>query len=132
EEIAHKLEAFAQFGFPESHSVSFAYLVYSSSWVQLHHPAEFACALLNAQPMGFYSPHPLVRDARRHGVEVLGPCIERSRRGVPPARVCACAARRRGVEVLGPCIERSRRDCTLEPRSEADGPIGHPQPGWHA
>jgi len=103
EEIAHKLEAFASFGFPESHSVSFAYLVYASSWIKLHHPAEFACALLNAQPMGFYSPHTLVRDARRHG-----------------------------VEVLGPCIERSRRDCTLEPRSEADGPIGHPQPGWHA
>src|SRR4051812_28925155 len=103
EEIAHKLEAFASFGFPESHSVSFAYLVYASSWIKLHYPAEFACALLNAQPMGFYSPHTLVRDARRHG-----------------------------VEVLGPCIERSRRDCTLEPRSGADGPIGHPQPGWHA
>src|SRR4029077_11546445 len=54
EEIAHKLEAFASFGFPESHSVSFAYLVYASSWIKLHHPAEFACALLNAQPMGFY------------------------------------------------------------------------------
>ena len=59
EEIAHKLEAFASFGFPESHSVSFAYLVYASSWIKLHHPAEFACALLNAQPMGFYSPHTL-------------------------------------------------------------------------
>jgi error-prone DNA polymerase len=72
EEIARKLEAFADFGFPESHSVSFAYLVYSSSWIKLHHPAEFACALLNAQPMGFYSPHTIVRDAVRHGVEVLG------------------------------------------------------------
>ena len=103
EEIAHKLEAFASFGFPESHSVSFAYLVYSSSWIKLHYPAEFACALLNAQPMGFYSPHTLVRDARRHG-----------------------------VEVLGPCLARSRRDCTLEPRPESAGPIGYPQPGWHA
>ncbi len=71
----HKLEAFASFGFPESHSVSFAYLVYASAWMKLHHPAEFACALLNAQPMGFYSPHTIVRDARRHGVEVLGPCV---------------------------------------------------------
>ena len=78
EEIAKKLEAFASFGFPESHSVSFAYLVYSSSWIKLHHPAEFVCALLNAQPMGFYSPHTLVRDARRHGVEVLGPVRRRA------------------------------------------------------
>ncbi|HZA84336.1 MAG TPA: error-prone DNA polymerase, partial [Actinomycetes bacterium] len=70
EEIAHKLEAFADFGFPESHSVSFAYLVYASSWMKLHYPAEFTAALLNAQPMGFYSPHTIVRDARRHGVEV--------------------------------------------------------------
>ena len=68
--IAHKLEAFADFGFPESHSVSFAYLVYSSSWIKLHHPAEFAAALLNAQPMGFYSPSTIVEDAKRHAVEV--------------------------------------------------------------
>ncbi len=75
DEIVHKIEGFADFGFPESHSVSFAYLVYASSWIKLHHPAEFACALLNAQPMGFYSSHTIVRDAVRHGVEVLGPCI---------------------------------------------------------
>jgi error-prone DNA polymerase len=79
DEIAHKLEAFADFGFPESHSVSFAYLVYASSWMKLHYPAEFTVALLNAQPMGFYSPHTIVRDARRHGVEVLGPDLNRSR-----------------------------------------------------
>ncbi|HEY4408405.1 MAG TPA: error-prone DNA polymerase, partial [Acidimicrobiia bacterium] len=79
EEIAHKLEAFADFGFPESHSVSFAYLVYASSWMKLHYPAEFTAALLNAQPMGFYSPHTIVRDARRHGVEVVGPDLARSR-----------------------------------------------------
>ena len=79
DEIAHKLEAFADFGFPESHSVSFAYLVYASSWMKLHYPAEFTAALLNAQPMGFYSPHTIVRDARRHGVEVLGPDLNGSR-----------------------------------------------------
>ena len=73
EEIYTKLEAFSSFGFPESHSVSFAYLVYSSSWIKYHYCAEFAAALLNAQPMGFYSPHSIVRDARRHGVQVLGP-----------------------------------------------------------
>ena len=63
DDIVHKIEGFADFGFPESHSVSFAYLVYASSWIKLHYPAEFACALLNAQPMGFYSPHTIVRDA---------------------------------------------------------------------
>ncbi|HEX4622975.1 MAG TPA: error-prone DNA polymerase, partial [Solirubrobacteraceae bacterium] len=103
EEIATKFEAFADFGFPESHSVSFAYLVYSSSWIKLHYPTEFACALLNAQPMGFYSPHSIVRDAMHHG-----------------------------VEVLGPDVNESRKDCTLEPRTSAAGPVGHPRPGWHA
>ena len=75
DEIYAKLAAFANFGFPESHSVSFAYLVYSSAWFKFHHPAAFCAGLLNAQPMGFYSPHTLVQDARRHGVEVRTPCI---------------------------------------------------------
>ncbi|HUQ39288.1 MAG TPA: error-prone DNA polymerase [Acidimicrobiales bacterium] len=70
--IYEKLAAFANFGFPESHSVSFAYIVYSSSWLKLHYPAAFCAALLNAQPMGFYSPQSLVADARRHGVTVRG------------------------------------------------------------
>jgi error-prone DNA polymerase len=70
EAIFQKLAAFANFGFPESHSVSFAYLVYASSWFKRHHPAAFCAALLNAQPMGFWSPDTLVRDARRHGVLV--------------------------------------------------------------
>lgn len=69
--IWDKLEAFANFGFPESHSVSFAYLVYASAWIKHHYPAAFCAALLNAQPMGFWAPHTLVADARRHGVEVL-------------------------------------------------------------
>ncbi len=60
--------------------MSFAYLVYSSSWIKYHYSAEFAAALLNAQPMGFYSPHTIVRDARRHGVQVLGPDLNASRR----------------------------------------------------
>jgi error-prone DNA polymerase len=72
DQIWDKLEAFANFGFPESHSVSFAYLVYISSWLKYHYPAAFCAALLNAQPMGFWSPHTLVADARRHGVKVLG------------------------------------------------------------
>jgi len=81
EEIWTKLVAFANYGFPESHSISFAYLVYASSWIKLHYPAAFCAALLNAQPMGFYSPHSLVQDARRHGVATLPPCVNRSGEG---------------------------------------------------
>src|SRR5699024_5940793 len=66
------------YGFPESHSVSFAYLVYSSAWLKYHEPAAFCAALLRAQPMGFWSPHTLVRDARRHGVIVHRPDLNRS------------------------------------------------------
>ncbi|WP_278314627.1 error-prone DNA polymerase [Lolliginicoccus levis] len=68
--IYEKLRAFANFGFPESHSQSFAALVFYSAWFKLHHPAAFCAALLRAQPMGFYSPQSLVADARRHGVRV--------------------------------------------------------------
>ena len=73
--IYEKLAAFANFGFPESHSLSFASLVFYSAWFKLHHPAAFCAALLRAQPMGFYSPQTLVADARRHGVVVHGPCV---------------------------------------------------------
>jgi error-prone DNA polymerase len=70
EQIFDKLKAFADFGFPESHAFSFAYLVYASAWLKVHHPAAFYAGLLAAQPMGFYSPQTLVADARRHGVRV--------------------------------------------------------------
>ncbi|WP_031729251.1 PHP domain-containing protein, partial [Mycobacterium tuberculosis] len=76
--IYEKLEAFANFGFPESHALSFASLVFYSAWFKLHHPAAFCAALLRAQPMGFYSPQSLVADARRHGVAVHGPCVNAS------------------------------------------------------
>ncbi|MFI7546247.1 error-prone DNA polymerase [Actinoplanes sp. NPDC049599] len=78
DELFVKLSAFANYGFPESHAMSFAYLVYASSWLKRYHPAAFCAALLNAQPMGFYSPQSLVDDARRHGVEVRRPDINRS------------------------------------------------------
>ncbi|QAY58724.1 error-prone DNA polymerase [Microbacterium protaetiae] len=71
--IYEKIQAFANFGFAESHSLSFALLVYASSWLKLHYPAAFLAGLLRAQPMGFYSPATLVADARRHGVEVRRP-----------------------------------------------------------
>ena len=65
-----QIEGFGDYGFPESHAASFALLAYVSSWLKCHHPEVFACALLNAQPMGFYAPAQIVRDAREHGVEV--------------------------------------------------------------
>jgi len=65
-----QIEGFGSYGFPESHAASFALLVYASAWLKCHHPAVFACALLNSQPMGFYAPAQIVRDARAHGVEV--------------------------------------------------------------
>ncbi len=79
DQIYEKIQAFAAFGFAESHSISFALLVYASSWLKRHHPAAFCAALLNAQPMGFYSPQSLVHDARRHGIEVRKPSLLQSR-----------------------------------------------------
>jgi error-prone DNA polymerase len=78
EQIYDKLKAFADFGFPESHAYSFAYLVYASSWLKVYHPAAFYSGVLAAQPMGFYSPQSLVADARRHGIGVLRPDVQAS------------------------------------------------------
>ena len=86
--IFEQIQGFGEYGFPESHSASFALLVYASAWLKRHEPAAFCAALLNSQPMGFYAPSQLVQDARRHGVEV------------------------RGVDVM-----ESQWDCTLEPGS---------------
>ena len=77
--IYDKLVAFSGFGFPKSHAAAFGLLAYQSAWLRHHHPAEFLCALLNAQPMGFYPPATLVRDAQRRGVEVLPPDVNLSR-----------------------------------------------------
>jgi DNA-directed DNA polymerase III PolC len=70
-----QIEGFAEYGFPESHAASFALLVYASCWLKCHYPDVFACALLNSQPMGFYAPSQLVRDATEHGVEIRPPDI---------------------------------------------------------
>ena len=78
DEIWEKLQGFASFGFPERHSVSFAYIVYMSAWLRSTGPPSFSCGLLNAQPMGFYSPNSLVQDAGRHGVVVLPADVNRS------------------------------------------------------
>ena len=78
ERIFDQLKGFADFGFPESHSFSFAHIVYASSWLKVHAPEHFYAAILSSQPMGFYSPATLVQDARRHGVAVLGPSVNAS------------------------------------------------------
>lgn len=70
ESICKQIEGFGEYGFPESHAASFALLAYDSSWMKCHEPAAFLAAMLNSQPMGFYSPSQLVQDARRHGIEV--------------------------------------------------------------
>ena len=91
EKTFKQLEGFGSYGFPESHAASFALIAYASSWLKCHHPDVFCAALLNAQPMGFYAPAQIVRDARDHGVEV------------------------RPV-----CVNASRWDCTLEPTDRGD------------
>lgn len=102
--IYAKIQAFANFGFAESHAISFALLVYASAWLKLHYPAIFTAALLRAQPMGFYSPQTLTADARRHGVEVRRPHLEKS--GVDA-----------GVE---PLDEDHRVDARCEPTGMAE------------
>lgn len=101
EALFEQIKGFGDYGFPESHASSFALLVYVSAWQKAHYPAHFTCALLNSQPMGFYQPSSLVRDAQRHGVEV------------------------RDV-----CVQRSHWDCTLEPPGERNA-IQSQEPGAH-
>jgi error-prone DNA polymerase len=79
ERIFRQLEGFGSYGFPESHAASFALIAYASAWMKCWHPEVFCCALLNAQPMGFYAPAQIVRDAREHGVEVRPVCVNASR-----------------------------------------------------
>ena len=96
-QIFSQIQGFGEYGFPESHAASFALLVYSSAWLKCYEPAAFTCALINSQPMGFYAPAQLVRDARDHGVEVRG--------------ISVCA---------------SDWDCTLERRAENNSGDGEP------
>ncbi len=99
ERCFRQIEGFGSYGFPESHAASFALLVYVSAWLKCHHPAVFAAALLNSQPMGFYAPAQIIRDARAHGVEV------------------------RAVDV-----NLSDWDCTLEPAPPGGAERGEPSP----
>jgi error-prone DNA polymerase len=78
ERMVQAVGSFALYGFPESHAISFAHIAYASAWMKVHRAPEFYCALFNNQPMGFYSPATLVRDAQRHGVNVRPVCVQRS------------------------------------------------------
>ncbi len=122
--IYDKLAAFANFGFPESHSVSFAYLVYASSYAKRYFPAAFCAGLLDAQPMGFYAPHTLVADARRHGVQVRTPDLNASLAGASLewAEGVAVACRSVGApEETGPDPHPpADDDPTLLPRGGVD------------
>jgi error-prone DNA polymerase len=92
ERVFEQIRGFGEYGFPESHAASFALIAYATAYLKCHYPAEFACSLLNAQPMGFYSPATIVEDAKRHGVEVLPidvtasawPCTLEEKRGQTP------------------------------------------------
>lgn len=99
ERLYQQIHGFAEYGFPESHASSFALLVYASSWLKLYYPAEFAAALINSQPMGFYSPSTILQDAQRHGVQLLGIDVNES------TWDCACvapdASSRRGAPDAG-------------------------------
>jgi error-prone DNA polymerase len=100
--LFQQIRGFGEYGFPESHAASFALLVYDSAWLKHHEPAAFTCALLNSQPMGFYAPAQLVRDAREHGVEVrpvrietseFHCTLERREDGEPALRLGLCMVR---------------------------------------
>jgi error-prone DNA polymerase len=122
DEIFEKLKAFADFGFPESHAYSFAYLVYASAWLKVHHPAAFYAGLLAAQPMGFYSPQSLAADARRHGIRVLRPSVTRSRVLASVERTGPALAVRMGLEsVRG--IGKDKAEEIVAAR-DATGPSG--------
>lgn len=132
--IYAKIEAFANFGFAESHSLSFALLVYASSWIKLHYPGVFLAALLRAQPMGFYSPQTLTADARRHGVEVRRPDILRSGAHAVLERVDLGAADAAPLLTGRPsCVQRQQPAVpeTFE-RSQADETAAHRRDGAYA
>ncbi|HEX8574462.1 MAG TPA: error-prone DNA polymerase [Allosphingosinicella sp.] len=105
ERTFRQIEGFGSYGFPESHAASFAKIAYASSWMKCHHPDVFCAAILNAQPMGFYQPAQLVRDAQEHGVEVRPVCINRSRWDVTMEGVEEPSSRRKP----GPQDKKSQR-----------------------
>jgi len=134
DEIYSKIQAFANFGFAESHSLSFALLVYASAWMRLHYPAAFLAALLRAQPMGFYSRQSLVADARRHGVQVLAPDILRSGVASGLEGLAGDRAKPRSADATGmdTCLHREQPPVPLFDRSIPASDREHRRDGNHA
>ena len=141
DEIYSKIQAFANFGFAESHSLSFGLLVYASSWVKLHYPAAFLASLLRAQPMGFYSRQTLVADARRHGVDVFEPDILRSgaTSGIEAAgdqtgttgQQLAATGRLRGATGRDSCLGREQPTVPVFDRNAEHNLPAHRRDGNH-
>ncbi|MDH3414501.1 MAG: OB-fold nucleic acid binding domain-containing protein, partial [Gammaproteobacteria bacterium] len=130
-QIFRQIEGFGDYGFPESHSASFALLVYVSAWLKCHQPAAFTCALLNSQPMGFYAPAQLINDARRHSVEVRGvdvnastyDCtLERSKHGAPAVRL--------GFRMVKGLAEESAERIVSSRKNSARHPFSE-KSAWH-
>ena len=109
ERVFRQIEGFGDYGFPESHAAAFAQLVYVSAWVKCHHPAIFACALLNSQPMGFYAPAQIVRDARDHGVAVRPPDVNASEWDCSVEREGEALALRLGLRQIAGLSEEEGR-----------------------
>lgn len=128
ERIYAQIEAFADFGFAESHSISFALLVYTSAWFKLHYPAAFLAGLLRSQPMGFYSPRSLVEDARRHGVEVRPPDVQHS--GVQAG--LEQLVDRRHPTGLDSCLAAEQPPVTSFEHGAPDTALRHRRDGAHA
>ena len=99
-QIFEQIKGFGEYGFPESHAASFALLVYASCWIKCHHPAEFLAAMLNSQPLGFYSPSQLVQDAKRHGVEVRAVDVMHSAVDCTMEETCSTPAVRLGLRLI--------------------------------
>ena len=127
DDIYGRIQAFANFGFAESHSLSFSLVVYASSWLKLHYPGVFLAGLLRAQPMGFYSPATLTGDARRHGVEVRRPDLQLS--GVEAGMEPRAPAGPRSATGLDSCTDRHQPPVGDFDRSEPDVSAAHRRDG---
>jgi error-prone DNA polymerase len=124
QEIFQQIQGFAEYGFPESHAASFALIAYASAYLKCHYPVEFTCALLNSQPMGFYPPHTLVDDLKRHGGIVKPPSVQWSR---IQAHLEAPGVLRLGLEqIVG--LERQECEKLLEEREK--GPFLSIEDAW--
>ena len=120
EQIYRQILGFGEYGFPESHSASFALLVYVSAWIKRHEPAAFLAALLNSQPMGFYAPSQLVQDARRHGVEVRSVDVTVSEWETTLEARCGRSSRRCASDCTWSVVSRRRRPSASSRRAQPE------------